>query len=98
LAKRKIKLRKRMAEVLDLPEDIVLDVPKLTLIGNETMLIENHSGIYEYSDDIIRLNTPIGLLSIAGLDLVLKELSLERLYVTGIIYGVNFEGKKKTKM
>ena len=64
MAKRKIKLRKRMAEVLDLPEDIVLDVPKLTLIGNETMLIENHSGIYEYSDDIIRLNTPIGLLSI----------------------------------
>ena len=57
MAKRKIKLRKRMAEVLDLPEDIVLDVPKLTLIGNETMLIANHSGIYEYSDDIIRLNT-----------------------------------------
>lgn len=98
MAKRKIKLRKRMAEVLDLPEDIVLDVPKLTVIGNETMLIENHSGIYEYSDDIIRLNTPIGLLNIAGLDLVLKELSLERLYVTGIIYGINFEGKKKAKM
>lgn len=58
MAKRKIKLRKRMAEVLDLPEDIVLDVPKLTLIGNETMLIEEHSGIYEYSDDIIRLNHP----------------------------------------
>ena len=45
--KRKIRLGKRIAEALDLPDEAVSGLPKLTLHGSEILLIENHKGIFE---------------------------------------------------
>ena len=44
--KRKIRLGKRIAEALDLPDEAVSGQPKLTLHGREILLVENHKGIF----------------------------------------------------
>ena len=39
------KSREVIAEKLDIPKDIILNMPKITIIGQEEITIENHKGI-----------------------------------------------------
>jgi len=50
-------IKKGIADLLELPRDIVLDLPKITLLGNLQLYIENHKGIIEYSTSLVRVNT-----------------------------------------
>ncbi|MBE5785237.1 MAG: sporulation protein YqfC [Clostridiales bacterium] len=89
--KRKIKLGRRILETLEIPEEAYSDTAKITLWGKKTLLLEQHSGIFECGEKRIRLFTEPGILRIEGEDLVLLELSDERLYVTGKIESVIYE-------
>ena len=89
--KRKIRLGRRVAEALDLPAEAVSGMPKLTLQGREAMLVENHKGLFECGENIVRLHTACGILRITGEGLTLLELSAERLYVAGKLCGEEYE-------
>ena len=86
-AKRKIHLGRRVLGTLDLPQELLGSVTKLPALGRECALVENHRGIYSYSEKEICLITACGSLMIRGLGLVLRELNGERVYVNGTIEG-----------
>ena len=44
MEKRKDAIRQAMAEFLDIPRDLVLDLPRVTVIGRNELYIENHRG------------------------------------------------------
>lgn len=94
MSRRKIKLKRRFVKMLELPEDVAFDVPRVTLVGGDSALIEYHRGIFEYSDETVRLNTGAGLLRIDGEMLELRELSEERLFICGAITSVSYEYKE----
>ena len=89
--KRKIKLGRRVVEMLDLPEESVSGQPKLTVQGRDNLLVENHEGIFECMENTVRLHSSCGILRITGEALTLMELSTERLYITGSIRSVEYE-------
>ena len=91
MSRRKIKLKRRFVKMLELPEDVAFDVPRVTLVGGDSALIEYHRGIFEYSDETVRLNTGAGLLRIDGEMLELRE---ERLFICGAITSVSYEYKE----
>lgn len=74
-----------VSEALELPKDIVMDLPKITLIGNIQVNIINHKGIIEYTDNTLRINSSIGVVRINGSELKLKTILLEEIIVTGNI-------------
>ncbi|MCX7746709.1 MAG: sporulation protein YqfC [Clostridia bacterium] len=84
----KVKLKEKVTEILELPKEIVLNIPKLTMIGNQNLLIENYKGIIEYDDNRIRLNTSIGTIRICGERLVIKEITSEDIMVDGAILSL----------
>lgn len=86
----KVSLKERMSEILELPKDIVLNIPKLTMVGNGDLLIENFKGIIEYDDDKIRINTNSGIIKITGTRLGIKEITSEDLMVNGDITSLEF--------
>ena len=88
--KRKIHLGRRVLGTLDLPEELLGSVTKITMLGQECALVENHAGIYSYSEKEICLLTAGGSLKIKGCGLVLRELSSERVYVCGKIEGFQY--------
>ena len=49
-------LNRVMADFLEIPRDLVMDIPKLTLIGRNELYIENHRGIIEFQADLLRIN------------------------------------------
>lgn len=55
-----------LVEKLDLPKDVLLDVPKIIVIGRNEITIENHKGIMVFEKDKIRINTNMSPIEIKG--------------------------------
>lgn len=90
--KRRIRLGRQILSALDLPEEAA-GTPKLTVLGRENALVENHAGVYQYRAEEICLYTKAGMLYITGENLTLREITPERLYISGQVDGLHYEDK-----
>jgi len=86
------KLRKWTARLLDLPGDVTLGLPRMTLIGRMWLLVENHAGVLHFSSRRLRLNTTHGELEIDGRALVIRMIGPAEVIVEGEIDGFRFHG------
>lgn len=84
----------RLDKIFEIPEELVSDIPKITILGFNKMLIENYKCILEYQDIFIRIKMKAGLVNIHGFDLELNEMTKDDLIVTGNIENVDFENLK----
>ena len=82
---------RKINEILELPEEVVSNKPKFTIVGFEELLIENYKAILEYEDFYIKINTHIGAININGFNLRLKEMTGDDIMVTGKIDSIDFE-------
>lgn len=85
-----MRLRKNVTEALELPKEIMLNLPLISLIGREEVTIENYKGILEYGEETVRIGTAAGILRLTGRGLCLKQLSAECMVVTGQIESLAF--------
>ena len=92
---RKIKMPKARkpshpaAPALEWLSDISGRAARATAIGSRRILIENHTGILDFTDDQVRLSTASGPLCVYGQDLTLCEVRENALIVHGIIRRVD---------
>ncbi|HOQ37145.1 MAG TPA: sporulation protein YqfC [Acetivibrio sp.] len=86
----KRKLKEKVAELLELPKEVVMDLPKITMFGDRNLLVENYKGIIEYDDNKIRINTGKGIIKVTGEKLVIKEITQEDLMIDGDIDTLEF--------
>lgn len=82
--------KEKIVEILELPKEILLNMPKLTMIGRGNLIIENYKGVIEYEDNKIRINTGIGIIKIKGERLSIKEITSEDIMVDGEIEIMEF--------
>jgi sporulation protein YqfC len=85
------RLKTRMAEMLELPEDIVLNIPRIRIVGNNEVLVENHEGVQDYSPQCIRIRTPQGDLAVTGSCLIIKYIASDDVLIKGFIEKVEFD-------
>ena len=85
-------LKENISDALELPKEITLNLPKVTMIGNTQIRIENHKGIIEYCNSKIRINSKIGTLSIIGENLFIRNIIKEEIVVEGKIETVELDG------
>ncbi len=83
--------KEKINQLLDIPKEIGTDLPKMTMIGFEELLIENYKGIIEYEEFFIRISTHIGNININGFELKLNQMTEDDILVTGKIENVDFE-------
>lgn len=88
--KRKEALTKVVAEFLEIPKDLVLDLPKITIIGRNEVYLENHRGIIEYQPNRLRINLTRGFLEIEGSDLEIKALMADEISINGQVNSVKY--------
>jgi len=88
---RKKKWRESLVDLLELPREIMLNQPRLTLIGNLQCYMENHCGVIEYTGERIRIAVSSGEVIIRGSGLMIRYLGREELAVDGEIAGLDYE-------
>ena len=89
--KRTKRIPNKINRILEIPQEVSSNVPKITILGFEQMMIENYKAILEYQDFYIRLSTEIGILNINGFNLNLKEMTTDDLQISGKIDSIDFE-------
>ena len=83
----------KIDRLLEMPQEVYTDVPKLTITGFNEMIIENFKGILEYEDYYIRINTSLGIVNINGYELKLENMTNDDIKVTGKIESIDIERK-----
>ncbi|MEW9667364.1 sporulation protein YqfC [Ammoniphilus sp. 3BR4] len=83
-------LRKFAAKMLDLPADVTMDMPRITMIGQIHMYIENHRGVLLFNDKELRLLLTKGQLLVTGEKLVIRAILTEEVLIEGKVDGVQF--------
>lgn len=80
--------REKFGEMLDMPVDMVKDCYRMTVIGNESVLLENHRGIMEYEENVIRFNNSV---NVFGANLKIEEITDDDILITGSIKNIEFD-------
>ncbi|KUK84101.1 MAG: Uncharacterized protein XD97_0034 [Pelotomaculum thermopropionicum] len=86
----KRKVQRQFSEYLEFPGDVMLDLPKIILVGNIQLFIENHRGIIEYTPEGVRVSVGEGEVAVTGQDLMLRNILPDELCVEGRIRSLNF--------
>ena len=77
-----------VAELFDLPADVVAGLPRLELVGDRQLYLEHHTGILSYSDTRIDAHTVGGALRVSGEGLTLLAMTAGELRIGGRIQAV----------
>lgn len=88
--KRREIITKAMAELLEIPGDLVLDLPRLTITGRNELYLVNHKGIIEYSTERMRINLSRGFIEVQGKNLEIMALMPDEMKVSGEICSVQY--------
>ena len=86
--KQRAMFKSSFAELLEIPPEIALNLPKMTLIGNLRLNIENHQGLIGYQPKEIRVKVSAGFLRVQGEDLSLPAISNDEIMIDGEIHSL----------
>ena len=79
----------RASKLFDLPADGIAGVPRLELVGDGELRVENHKGILAYGREEIHISGGIYLSKIAGRELELRAMTGVELLITGTITQIS---------
>ena len=82
----------RMAELFDLPADLVAGLAHMELLGNRQFFLEGHGGILAYSESEIDISAGATVVRIRGSGLELRSMTGSDVRVRGKIEAIEFAG------
>lgn len=83
--------KETIANKLDLPRDIILDLPKITILANNEINIENHRGIVIFEEELVKINSNVGPISIYGKDFKILFIGGNTITLSGNFKSVVYE-------
>ncbi len=81
----------RLSAFLEVPLDMVADVPRLTVNDNRELTVENYKSIEGYETDEIRLRCKNYRLVISGRNLSIVAITDEEMMIRGFVTGICFD-------
>lgn len=92
------KFRRGLIKYMELPSDVILELPRITMIGQLHVYIENHQGLILYSDAELQLKTHKGYIQVLGSSFVLKKMYPAEILLEGIITDIKFISNPTNKV
>lgn len=89
--------RARIADEFNISEEVLLDVPKVSVVGRNKIIIENHKSILEFSKSVLRVASSIGTIYIYGDNMEVLFMGDETIVVSGTFNSLNYEEEKEWK-
>lgn len=81
----------RIANFLEMPEEIVGDNTKITLVDNKYLYLEGNNQIEDYYNHYIKIKTKKSTIVLDGKHMEIKEISDSELCVEGEIVNITYE-------
>lgn len=77
-------------DTLELPKDLLMGLPIISMEGNRSMCIMNHRGLVCYKNDKINVATRSGSIQITGRELNIPEFTGDVVEIRGYLEGIVF--------
>lgn len=77
-------------DTLELPKDLLMGLPIISMEGNRSMCIMNHRGLVCYKNDKIIVATRSGSIQITGRELNIPEFTGDVVEIRGYLEGIVF--------
>lgn len=87
---RKEEIFYRLAYAADLLEEPIPGESLVEIIGTHRVLIENHRGVFEYGENLVRIKVKKGSVGIHGCHLELSRMSKGQLVISGNVTSIEF--------
>ena len=84
-------MKKIISNWFGLPPDLIEDLPRIEMIGQNCLRIENHRGLLGCKDTEIKMKTSSGSLVVKGESLILNSLKIDRALISGTIINIKYE-------
>ena len=80
----------KVTEAYGVPKETVMDLTKLSFAENRELYVENHKGILEYTEELIRIKTKSAVISVRGADFKVSYIGKYDLLVQGVFSDIAF--------
>lgn len=84
-------LKARIADEFDVSEEVVTNLPKVSVVGKNKIIIENHKSIIEFDKKIIKIASLIGVILIKGDNFEVLFMGDNTIIITGIFKSLTYE-------
>ena len=81
--------------MLELPREVTSNIPKITIIGFDQLMIENYKGVIEYEEYLIKISTSIGIVIIEGMQMSLNQINENDVLINGDISKIYLENTEE---
>lgn len=82
------KVKLKFSELSDIPKDVFVGAPIISVTGPYEAIIENHTGILEYTDTNLKIKSRICKILITGNNLKIEYYNNDDIKVKGIINDI----------
>ncbi len=86
-----MKKKNKIEKMLEIPEEVYSNVPKVTVTGFNELILENYKGIIEYEEFFASISTYIGVININGYNLNLEKMTNDDIKITGKIESIEID-------
>ena len=83
--------RNKIEKLLEIPVEVTTNIPKITLIGFNQLMIENYTGVIEYEEHLVKINSSIGIIIIEGNKMNLNQINENDVLISGAISKIYLE-------
>ncbi|MGG7077956.1 sporulation protein YqfC [Clostridium sardiniense] len=82
--------KNEILEKIDLPKDVIMGLPKITVLGDSEITIENHKGIESFENECIKVKTNKGIVKIDGMNFEILYIASETIVLSGKFKSINY--------
>jgi len=90
--KEKKPVLEKISDQLEIGADVMLSEPKMSIVSDREIWIENYSGIIEYSKERVRINTKKFIICLYGSNFFINHITKEDIIVCGKILKIELGG------
>ena len=80
--------REKLEKALEMPIELLNNYPRITVLGKDSIFIENYKAITEYEENLIRISNNV---SIYGKKLNVEEITADDMLISGEVKTLEFE-------
>lgn len=81
----------KAAAFFDIPAETLPNVPKFTVIGGDSICVENHRGIRVFSEELIEINCGRQILRLRGGGFRLEKITTDEVKIRGQLLYAELE-------
>ena len=81
-------IREVVSGSFEIPAEVAFDLPRIMILGDGSIFVENYLALAEYKRDSVKLVTKLGLLEFSGDGFEISMMKQNNIALKGKFYGL----------